>query len=76
MNNPFSIFWIKNWTFQIVHMEGGIFLEAKGLGILLRKPFFPNEDIFTAADNLVYREDKKRMSLFNSWKSNKFTCFN
>ena len=50
-------------------MEGGIYIEAKGLGILLRKPFLVNENPFTAADNLVYGEDKNRKSLFNSWKS-------
>ena len=51
-------------------MEGGIYIEAKGLGALIRKPFLANESPFTAADNLVYNEDKNRKSLFNSWKSN------
>ena len=69
MHNPFSIYWNKNWVFQIVHMEGGIYIEAKGLGALIRKPFLPNENPFAAADNLVYEEDKNRKSLFNSWKS-------
>ena len=50
-------------------MEGGIYLEAKGLGVLLRRPFLASEDPLTAADNLVYGEDKNRKSLFNSWKS-------
>ena len=49
-------------------MEGGIYLEAKGLGVLLRKPFLANETPSSAADNLVYCEDKNRKSLFNSWK--------
>ncbi len=71
MHNPFSIYWNKDWTFQIVHMEGGIYLEAKGLGILIRKPFLPNECLLTAADDLVYEEDKNRKSLFKSWKSTK-----
>ena len=69
MHNPFSLYWNKNWTFQIVHMEGGIYLEAKGLGILIRKPFLPHESPLMAADNLVNSEDKNRKSLFNSWKS-------
>ena len=69
MNNPFSINWNKNWTFQIVHMEGGIYIEAKGLGVQRRKPFLATESPFTAADNLVFSEDKNRTSLFNSWKS-------
>ena len=68
MHNPFSLYWNKNWTFQIVHMEGGIYLEAKGLGIQLRKPFLPNENPLIAADNLVYGEDLYRKSLFKSWK--------
>ncbi|MBW3042442.1 copper-binding protein [Prochlorococcus marinus] len=72
MTNPFSLYWNKNWTFQIVHMEGGIYLEAKGLGIQLRKPFLPTENPLIAADNLVCIEDKNRKSLFNSWKSKSF----
>ena len=69
MHNPFSIYWNKNWTFQIVHMEGGIYIEAKGLGVLIRKPLLATESRFTAADNLVHSEDKHRKFLFNSWKS-------
>ena len=71
MHNPFSIHWNKNWTFQIVHMEGGIFIEAKGLGAKIRKPLSANESPFRAADNLVYREDKNRKFLFSSWKTKK-----
>tara|TARA_Y100000766_G_scaffold228562_1_gene201969 strand:+ start:249 stop:410 length:162 start_codon:yes stop_codon:yes gene_type:complete len=52
-------------------MEGGIYIEAKGLGALIRKPLLATESPFTAADNLVYSEDKIRKSLFNSWKSKK-----
>ena len=69
MHNPFSLYWNKQWTFQIVHMEGGIYLEAKGLGILIRQPFSPNENPLMAADGLVYNEDKNRNSLFNTWKA-------
>ena len=76
MHNPYSIYWNKNWTFQIVHMEGGTYLEAKGLGVLLRKPFLANEDPLTAADKMVYIEDKNRKSLFNSWKSKNSLFFN
>ena len=75
MHNPFSIYWNKNWTFQIVHMEGGIYLEAKGLGILLRKPFLATDNPLAAADDLVYSEDKNRKSLFNSWKSKQGKSF-
>ena len=71
MQNPFSIYWNNNWTFQIVHMEGGIYIEAKGLGVLIKKPLLATESPLTAADDLVYREDKNRKSLFNSWKSQK-----
>jgi len=76
MHNPFSIYWNKNWTFQIVHMEGGIYIEAKGLGALIRKPLLATESPFTAADNLVYYEDKNRKSLFRSWRSKKINNFN
>ena len=71
MKNPFTLYWKKNWTFQIVHMEGGIYLEAKGLGIFIRKPFLATDNPLTEADNLVYSEDKNRKYLFNSWKSKK-----
>ena len=76
MHNPFSIYWNKNWTFQIVHMEGGIYIEAKGLGALIRKPLLATESPFTAADNLVHIEDKNRKSLFNSWKLKTINRFN
>tara|TARA_B100000214_G_C23621240_1_gene469604 strand:+ start:340 stop:558 length:219 start_codon:yes stop_codon:yes gene_type:complete len=71
MKNPFSIYWNKNWTFKIVHMQGGIHIEAEGLGILIRRPLLATESPFTAADNLIYIEDKNRQSLFNSWKTKK-----
>ena len=76
MRNPYSIYWNKSWTFRIVHMEGGIYIEAKGLGVLIRKPLLATESPLTAADNLVYSEDKNRKSLFNSWKSKKKNSFN
>ncbi|WP_038653840.1 hypothetical protein [Prochlorococcus sp. MIT 0801] len=76
MNNPFSIYWNKNWTFQIVHMEGGIYIEAKGLGVLIRKPLLATESPLTAADDLVHSEDKNRNFLFNSWKSKRINISN
>ena len=69
MSNPFSLYWKKNWTFQIVHTEGGTYIEAKGLGVLIREPFLPTQSPSIAADDLVLNEDKNRRSLFNSWKS-------
>jgi len=68
ISNPFTLYWKKNWTFQIVHMEGGIHIEAKGLGISLRAPFLPNNNPMIAADSLILREEKNRKSLYNSWK--------
>ena len=69
ISNPFSLYWKKNWTFQIVHMEGGIHIEAKGLGVFFRAPFMPNDNPLIAADNLILREEKNRKSLYNTWKS-------
>jgi hypothetical protein len=57
-------------------MEGGIYIEAKGLGAVIRKPLLATESPFTAADDMVYDEDKNRKSLFNSWKSKKINSFN
>ena len=68
ISNPFKVYWKKNWTFQIVHMEGGIHIEAKGLGISIRAPFEPNDNPMIAADSLIFREEKNRQSLYNSWK--------
>ena len=68
ISNPFSLYWKKNWTFQIVHMEGGIHIEAKGLGISIRAPFEPSDNPMIAADSLILREEKNRQSLYNSWK--------
>ena len=45
-------------------MEGGIHIEAKGLGVLIRKPLLATESPFITADNLVHSEDKKRKFLF------------
>ena len=75
MNNPFSLHWNRNWTFQLVHMEGGIYLEAKGLGISIRKSFLLTENLLDAADNLVNNEDKNRQSLFNSWNARNLIGF-
>ena len=68
ISNPFKLYWKKNWTFQIVHMEGGIHIEAKGLGISIRAPFEPNDNPMIAADSLILKEEKNRQSLYNSWK--------
>ncbi|MBR87145.1 MAG: copper-binding protein [Rhodospirillaceae bacterium] len=68
MSNPFTLYWKKNWTFQIVHMEGGIHIEAKGLGVSIRAPFEPNDNPMIAADSLILKEEKNRQSLYNSWK--------
>ena len=68
ISNPFKLYWKKNWTFQIVHMEGGIHIEAKGLGVLLRSPFLPKDNPIIAAYRLILREEKNRKSLYNSWK--------
>ncbi len=49
-------------SFQILHMEGGTYIEAKGLGALIRKPLQAYESPFTAADNF--------------WKSKNIHSFN
>ena len=67
-SNPFSLYWKKCWEFQIVHMEGGIYLEAKGLGVSLRAPFLPNDNPLIAADRLILREEINRKSLYTAWK--------
>lgn len=49
-------------------MEGGIHIEAKGLGISIRAPFEPNDNPMIAADSLILKEEKNRQSLYNLWK--------
>ena len=71
MHNPFSLYWNKDWTFQLIHMKGEIYIEAKGFRILIRKPYFPTGNLLNADDNLVYFKDKNRKSLFKHWKSKK-----
>ena len=71
ISNPFKLHWKKNWTFQIVHMEGGIHIEAKGLGISIRAPFEPNDNPMIAADSLILREEINRRTLYSSWKLTK-----
>ncbi len=68
MKNPFKLYWAEEWTFQIVHMYGGIHLEAHGLGICLRSTLLPSDNILIAADNLIFKEDRKRKALKNHWK--------
>ncbi len=48
-------------------MEGGIHIEAKGLGISIRAPFEPNDNPMIAADSLILKEEKNRRSLYSSW---------
>ena len=50
-------------------MEGGVYIEAKGLGVLIKKPLLATESPFMSADKLVYKEDKYRNKIFNIWKS-------
>ena len=57
-------------------MEGGIYIEAKGLGVLIRKPLLATESPFTAADHLVHSEDKNRKFLSNSWKKRRINIYN
>ena len=52
-------------------MEGGIHIEAKGLGISLRAPFMPSDNPLIAADSLIFKEEKNRKSFYNYWKSKK-----
>ena len=58
ISNHFSLYWNKNWTFQLVHMEGDIQIEAKGLGLYLKAPFLPNDNRILAAYNLIHKEEK------------------
>ncbi len=76
MNNLLSIYWNKNWSFQIVNMEGATYIEAKGLDALIRKPLKANKRKVTETDNLVHGEDKNRTPLFNFWKSKNIHSFN
>ena len=66
ISNPFTLYWKKNWTFQIVHMEGGIHIEGYGLGICLRAPLAPGENPLMAADQLICREKTSRKLLLSN----------
>ena len=60
MHNPFSLYWNKDWTFQLVHIEGKIYIEAKGVRDSYEKDLLSQRKSIRAADNLVYIEDKNR----------------
>ena len=62
MTNPFKLYWEEDWTFQIVHMDGGIKIEAYGLGHCIREALEPNDNPLIAADRLLSNarnKDKK-----------------
>ena len=52
-------------------MQEGIYIKAKCMWILLRKPLSPTGNPLIATDKLVYKEDKNRKSLVNYYKSTK-----
>ena len=54
ISNPFKLYWKKNWTFQIVHMEGGIHIEAKGLGISIGATFEANDHPMIETGTLIH----------------------
>ena len=66
MTNPFKIYWAQEWTFQIVHMEGGTHIEGYGLGLCLRAPLAPGENPLIAADQLICREKKSKKLLIST----------
>ena len=63
MTNPFKLYWAEDWTFQIVHMEGGIYIEAHSLDICLRSLFSPSDNPLIAADRLIFQNDDKKKRL-------------
>ena len=69
MSNPFYLWWLEDWKFQIVLMEGNVKVEGYGLGIRLSTSLLPGESPKTAADRLVLKENSKRRLLYKIWKS-------
>ena len=49
-------------------MEGGIYIEAKGLDINQGASCYLSEDPLLKADKLFFRKEKNRRFLYNSWK--------
>ncbi len=70
MNNPFYLWWLGEWKFQLVLMEGKVNIEGYGLGICLSTSLQPGESPKTAADRLVLTENTKRKSMYKAWKNN------
>ncbi len=58
ISNTFNLFWKNFITFQILHMEDGINIEAKGLVFPMRGPFEPNNNPIISADSLILKERK------------------
>ncbi len=68
MSNPFQLKWLNGWNFQLVIMDGNVNVEAYGFGIYLRTSLLPGESPKSAADRLIYAENRRRRALRNSWK--------
>ena len=65
--NPFYQSWNKGWSF-LFFLEGGIAkIEAKGLGVSLIANIEKGETPNESADRLIFREQRRRKSLHNSW---------
>ena len=56
ISNPFTLYWKKNWTFQIVHMEVGIMIVAYGFGVCISSYLRPGENPLMAADKIIFSE--------------------
>ena len=69
MSNPFHLRWLQGWSFQTVLMEGHVQIEAHGFGVRLRTPLLAGESPRSGADRLVLQEDRRRRSLYHSWRS-------
>ena len=66
-SNPFFLSWNKGWSF-LFFLEGGVAkVEAKGLGVSLTTKILEGETPNESADRLIYKEQRRRKSLYNSW---------
>ena len=65
--NPFYLSWNTGWSF-LLFLEGGIAkIEAKGFGISLITNIKKGETPKESADRLIFKEQRRRKSLYNSW---------
>ena len=66
--NPFYLNWNKGWQFTLFLEGGKQIIEAKGFGIIIRGEMVFGDSPKESADKLILSEERRRKSIYYSWK--------